>query len=66
MPRSVSSPPLSYRKRVHLTSVDAEVPELDNDVGTGTEGDVEARCFSEPSPAVIILGNAMILIAYRT
>lgn len=26
---------------------DAEVPELDNDVGTGTEGDVEARCFSE-------------------
>lgn len=25
---------------------DAEVPELDNDVGTGREGDVEARCFS--------------------
>lgn len=23
------------------------MPELDNDVGTGTEGDVEARCFSE-------------------
>jgi hypothetical protein len=26
--------------------VDAQVPELDTDVGTGTEGDVEARCFS--------------------
>ncbi|KAE8540155.1 hypothetical protein D1P53_004093 [Cryptococcus gattii VGV] len=25
----------------------AEVPELNKDVGTGTEGDVEARCFSE-------------------
>ena len=27
---------------------DAQVPELDTDVGTGTEGDVEARCFSTP------------------
>lgn len=35
---------------------DAEVPELDNDVGTGTEGDVEARCFSE-SPLVIYVVN---------
>lgn len=25
----------------------ATVPELDTDVGTGTEGDVEARCFSK-------------------
>ncbi|KAK4686935.1 hypothetical protein P7C73_g3183, partial [Tremellales sp. Uapishka_1] len=32
---------------MELTSLDAEVPELDADVGTGTEGDVEARCFSE-------------------
>ena len=30
-------------------SADAQVPELDEDVGTGTEGDVEARCFSERS-----------------
>jgi hypothetical protein len=28
---------------------DAKVPELDADVGTGTEGDVEARCFSSCS-----------------
>lgn len=28
---------------------DAQVPELDADTGTGTEGDVEARCFSEYS-----------------
>jgi len=28
---------------------DAQVPELDTDVGTGTEGDVEARCFSMSS-----------------
>ncbi|TYJ55902.1 hypothetical protein B9479_003425 [Cryptococcus floricola] len=28
----------------------AEVPELDTDVGTGTEGDVEARCFKRDSP----------------
>lgn len=27
----------------------ATVPELDTDVGTGTEGDVEARCFSKSS-----------------
>lgn len=25
--------------------IGAEVPDLDNDVGTGKEGDVEARCF---------------------
>jgi hypothetical protein len=33
----------------HVSSwltADAQVPELDVDVGTGTEGDVEARCFS--------------------
>lgn len=35
------------RRRVADFCVDAEVPELDNDVGTGREGDVEARCFSE-------------------
>ncbi|WVN85618.1 uncharacterized protein L203_100767 [Cryptococcus depauperatus CBS 7841] len=28
----------------------AKVPELDTDVGTGTEGDVEARCFKRDSP----------------
>ncbi|KAL7423742.1 hypothetical protein Q5752_001324 [Cryptotrichosporon argae] len=28
----------------------AQVPELDTDVGTGTEGDVEARCFKRDSP----------------
>ena len=27
--------------------IDAQVPELDADVGTGTEGDAEARCFSQ-------------------
>jgi hypothetical protein len=30
-----------------LILADAEVPDLDVDVGTGLEGDVEARCFSE-------------------
>jgi len=33
-------------------AIDAEVPELDTDVGTGTEGDVEARCFSELLPGL--------------
>lgn len=32
---------------------DAQVPELDTDVGTGTEGDVEARCFSTPLDPVV-------------
>ena len=36
-----------YEDKRMLTPVDAEVPELDTDVGTGLEGDVEARCFSE-------------------
>lgn len=30
----------------------AEVPDLDNDVGTGKEGDVEARCFRTSSPPI--------------
>ena len=32
-------------KQLTLPSIGAEVPDLDNDVGTGKEGDVEARCF---------------------
>lgn len=35
----------------HSSRVGAEVPDLDNDVGTGKEGDVEARCFRTSSPS---------------
>jgi hypothetical protein len=37
--------------------VDAQVPELDTDVGTGTEGDVEARCFSTPLYVFLIYAD---------
>lgn len=45
-----------------LTNLDAELPELDKDVGTGNEGDVEARCFST-SPLLPLIGHADIVQA---
>jgi hypothetical protein len=42
--------------------VDAQVPELDTDVGTGTEGDVEARCFSTPLYASLIYADSQNVI----
>lgn len=47
MSRCVCTRFLSHRRKNDDHALDAEVPELDADVGTGTEGDVEARCFSE-------------------
>ncbi|KAK1927698.1 hypothetical protein DB88DRAFT_478917 [Papiliotrema laurentii] len=41
---------------------DAQVPELDADVGTGTEGDVEARCFKRDSPRDQIIVTFFVLI----
>lgn len=40
----------------------AEVPELDPDVGTGTEGDVEARCFKRDSKRDEIVVIAFVVI----
>jgi hypothetical protein len=51
-PADASKPCLSCTKQWCLEQrlsicEGAELPELDKDVGTGNEGDVEARCFSE-------------------
>ncbi|ORY21857.1 hypothetical protein BCR39DRAFT_569175, partial [Naematelia encephala] len=40
----------------------AEVPELDTDVGTGLEGDVEARCFKRDSPRDQLIVTFFLLI----
>ncbi|KAK8865741.1 hypothetical protein IAR55_000887 [Kwoniella newhampshirensis] len=42
----------------------AEVPELDADVGTGTEGDVEARCFKRDSPRDQLIVTFFLLIVF--
>ncbi|OCF32889.1 hypothetical protein I317_00782 [Kwoniella heveanensis CBS 569] len=42
----------------------AEVPELDADVGTGTEGDVEARCFKRDSPRDQLVVTFFLLIVF--
>ncbi|KAI9635017.1 uncharacterized protein MKK02DRAFT_43693 [Dioszegia hungarica] len=54
-PSDPSKPCLSCTKQFCLDQKlaickNAELPELDVDVGTGTEGDVEARCFKRDSP----------------
>ncbi|EIW72739.1 hypothetical protein TREMEDRAFT_36910 [Tremella mesenterica DSM 1558] len=54
-PSDPSKPCLSCTKQFCIDQKlpicrDAEVPELDTDVGTGLEGDVEARCFKRDSP----------------
>ncbi|OXB38591.1 hypothetical protein J007_01630 [Cryptococcus neoformans] len=40
----------------------AEVPELNKDIGTGTEGDVEARCFKRDSPRDRLVATFFFLI----
>ncbi|RSH85818.1 uncharacterized protein EHS24_003998 [Apiotrichum porosum] len=55
MPDDPSKPCLSCTRQFCLDQKlaickGAQVPELDTDVGTGTEGDVEARCFKRDSP----------------
>ncbi|WWC68475.1 uncharacterized protein I206_102404 [Kwoniella pini CBS 10737] len=42
----------------------AEVPELDADIGTGTEGDVEARCFTRDSPRDQYVVTFFLLIVF--
>ncbi|GHJ89868.1 hypothetical protein NliqN6_6270 [Naganishia liquefaciens] len=55
MPANPSKPCLTCTRQFCLDQKlpickGAEVPDLDNDVGTGKEGDVEARCFQRDSP----------------
>ncbi|KAJ9101640.1 hypothetical protein QFC20_005171 [Naganishia adeliensis] len=55
MPTNPSKPCLTCTRQFCLDQSlpicrGAEVPDLDNDVGTGKEGDVEARCFQRDSP----------------
>jgi hypothetical protein len=38
------------------------VPEIDKDTGTGTEGDVEARCFKRDSPRDQLIVTSFIFI----
>ncbi|GMK60025.1 hypothetical protein CspeluHIS016_0902420 [Cutaneotrichosporon spelunceum] len=40
----------------------ATVPELDTDTGTGTEGDVEARCFKRDSPRDQIIVTSFLFL----
>ncbi|CAK9782141.1 hypothetical protein CC85DRAFT_285857 [Cutaneotrichosporon oleaginosum] len=40
----------------------ATVPELDTDTGTGTEGDVEARCFKRDSPRDQIIVTSFLFV----
>ncbi|WWC96778.1 hypothetical protein V866_003652 [Kwoniella sp. B9012] len=42
----------------------AQVPELDTDIGTGTEGDVEARCFKRDSPRDQLVVTFFLLIVF--
>ncbi|KAI5452598.1 hypothetical protein NCC49_000759 [Naganishia albida] len=55
MPANPSKPCLTCTRQFCLDQSlpicrGAEVPDLDTDVGTGKEGDVEARCFQRDSP----------------
>jgi hypothetical protein len=58
---------LSCHSGIHvlqpLKRVDAELPELDKDVGTGNEGDIEARCFSESFSATLLVYTKQLWLA---
>ncbi|GFZ43218.1 hypothetical protein JCM24511_00937 [Saitozyma sp. JCM 24511] len=68
-PANPSKPCLSCTRQFCLDQKlaicrDAEVPDLDVDVGTGLEGDVEARCFKRDSPRDQLIVTFFVLTVF--